>query len=164
VNSKLLTNYFGENKPREDFGRRSLRGGLISIGARIANAFVQMATVVVLARLLSPEDYGLVSMVGAIIGVALVEELEKLAGSLGGTLEVPRLRWKYAWITPVFGLGLAKRAEFFLPRPKVNLLRFWDRAMYSMEGRQCDGPSDSRTTRVLALGYGAAAQFKGKKQ
>jgi PST family polysaccharide transporter len=65
-----LTNYFREYKPREDFGRRSLRGGLISIGARIANAFVQMASVVVMARLLSPEDYGLVSMAGAIIGVA----------------------------------------------------------------------------------------------
>ena len=70
MKSEPLTNYFGENRPREDFGRRSSRGGLISIGARIANAFVQMASVVVLARSLSPEDYGLVSMVGAIIGVA----------------------------------------------------------------------------------------------
>ena len=65
-----MTNYFGENKPPEDFGRRSLRAGLFSIGARGANALIQVASVVVLARLLSPEDYGLVSMVSAIIGLA----------------------------------------------------------------------------------------------
>jgi PST family polysaccharide transporter len=65
-----VIDYFGENKPREDFGRRSLRGGVVSIGARAINALVQIASVVVLARLLSPEDYGLVSMVGAIIGIA----------------------------------------------------------------------------------------------
>jgi polysaccharide transporter, PST family len=65
-----MSDYFGENKPREDFGRRSLRGGMVSIGARVINALVQIASVVVLARLLSPEDYGLVSMVGAIIGIA----------------------------------------------------------------------------------------------
>jgi hypothetical protein len=46
VKSEPLTNYFGENRPREDFGRRSSRGGLISIGARIANAFVQIGKVV----------------------------------------------------------------------------------------------------------------------
>jgi polysaccharide transporter, PST family len=65
-----VRDYFGENKPGEDLRRRSLRGGMISIGARIINALVQTVSVVVLARLLSPEDYGLVSMVGAIIGIA----------------------------------------------------------------------------------------------
>ena len=62
--------YFGENRPKGDFGRRSLRGGIISVGSRILNALVQVASVIVLARLLSPEDYGLVSMVGAILGIA----------------------------------------------------------------------------------------------
>jgi PST family polysaccharide transporter len=68
--TSAVTDYFGENKPREDFGRRSLRGGMVSIGARVINALVQIVSMVVLARLLSPEDYGLVSMVGAIIGIA----------------------------------------------------------------------------------------------
>jgi hypothetical protein len=85
--------------------------------------------------------------------------------SARGKLEVPRLRWKYAWIKPLFGWGLAKRAELFLPQLKINLLRFWDRAMYSgMEECQCDDPSDSRTTTVLPIGSCAAAQFEGKQQ
>jgi polysaccharide transporter, PST family len=65
-----MSDYFGENKPSGDFTGRSLRGGVISLGARAINALVQVASVMVLARLLSPEDYGLVSMVSAIIGIA----------------------------------------------------------------------------------------------
>jgi len=64
-----MRNYFGENKPSEDFSGRSLRGGVVSLAARAVNALVQVASVIVLARLLSPEDYGLVGMVSAIIGI-----------------------------------------------------------------------------------------------
>jgi glycosyltransferase involved in cell wall biosynthesis len=63
----------------------------------------------------------------------IVIELEKLASSLGGRLEMPRLRWKYAWIKPLFGFGPAKRAEFLLPQLKTYLVRSWDRAMYDLE-------------------------------
>ena len=65
----MSRHYFGENKPQEDFTGRSLRGGVVSLAARAINALVQVASVIVLARLLSPEDYGLVSMVSAIIGI-----------------------------------------------------------------------------------------------
>ena len=65
-----MSNYFGQNKPSEDFTGRSLRGGVVSLAARAVNALVQVASVIVLARLLSPEDYGLVSMVSAIVGIA----------------------------------------------------------------------------------------------
>lgn len=64
-----MRNYFGENKPSEDFTGRSLRGGVVSLAARAVNALVQVASVIVLARLLSPEDYGLVGMVSAIVGI-----------------------------------------------------------------------------------------------
>jgi PST family polysaccharide transporter len=99
-----VTNYFGENKPREDFGRRSLRGGMISIGARVINALVQMISVVVLARLLSPEDYGLVSMVGAIIGIApLLIDLGTRDAVIQHRHITPEEMSALFWIT--FGLG-----------------------------------------------------------
>ena len=47
-------------------GRRSLRAGAVVISARIVITFIQLGTFLVLARLLSPEDYGLVGMVTAI--------------------------------------------------------------------------------------------------
>ena len=63
----------------------------------------------------------------------IVAELEKLAWRLGGRLEVPQLRWKYAWIKPPFGWGPAKSAQFVLPQLKADLMISWDRAMYNLE-------------------------------
>ncbi|MEY2608942.1 MAG: hypothetical protein QOH31_6839 [Verrucomicrobiota bacterium] len=63
----------------------------------------------------------------------IVQELERLAVSLGGRLEVPRLRWKYAWIKPLFGWGPAKYAQLVLPQLKANLLRSWEKIMYKFE-------------------------------
>jgi GT2 family glycosyltransferase len=63
----------------------------------------------------------------------IVQELEELATSLGGRLEMPRLRWKYAWIKPLFGWGPAKYAQIALPQLKLALLRSWDKTMYKLE-------------------------------
>jgi glycosyltransferase involved in cell wall biosynthesis len=63
----------------------------------------------------------------------LSKQLEELAGALGGKLETPRLRWKYAWIKPFFGWGPAKYAQLMLPHYKACVLRFWDKVMYEME-------------------------------
>ena len=63
----------------------------------------------------------------------IVGELEKLASTLGGRLEMPRLRWKYAWIKSIFGWNLGKRAETALPQLKAYLVRSWDKAMYNLE-------------------------------
>jgi PST family polysaccharide transporter len=106
-----VTDYFGENKPQEDFGRRSLRGGMVSIGARAINALVQIASVVVLARLLSPEDYGLVSMVGAIIGIApLLIDL----GTRDAVIQQHHITRQEIsalfWITVALGCGFAALA------------------------------------------------------
>jgi glycosyltransferase involved in cell wall biosynthesis len=63
----------------------------------------------------------------------LVAELEKLAGTMGRRLEMPRLRWKYAWIEPLFGWGVAKRAQLILPMVKESFKRSWDKTMYKLE-------------------------------
>jgi polysaccharide transporter, PST family len=62
--------YFDENRPQEGHTGRSLRAGAVSVAARGINAVVQIGSVLFLARLLSPEDYGLVSMVTAFTGFA----------------------------------------------------------------------------------------------
>ncbi|MFY9910136.1 MAG: glycosyltransferase family 2 protein [Candidatus Sulfotelmatobacter sp.] len=63
----------------------------------------------------------------------LVAELQILAGELQGHLEEPRLRWKYAWMKPVFGWKRAKWAQMVLPQLKANCIRHWDKAMYELE-------------------------------
>jgi len=64
----------------------------------------------------------------------LVEELQKMAGELNGHLEAPQLRWKYAWMKPIFGWKTAKSAQTALPQLKASCIRRWDKAMFRLEG------------------------------
>ena len=57
----------------------------------------------------------------------LVADLQQLAEELGGRLEAPRLRWKYAWMQPVFGWKMAKSAQNGVPQVKACMLRQWDK-------------------------------------
>ena len=57
----------------------------------------------------------------------IVEELVNLAKEVGGGLEVPRLRWKYAWLKPLFGYRFAKHTQTLLPQLKQSLTRSWDK-------------------------------------
>ena len=64
----------------------------------------------------------------------LVKQTEELAASLGGRLEVPpRLPWKYALIQKGFGRPLTKRAQIFLPRCRLSMIRSWDKALSRFE-------------------------------
>jgi hypothetical protein len=63
----------------------------------------------------------------------LVSELQSLAAQLGGRLEKPRLRWKYAWMKPVLGWKTATRAQSAIPQFKATCVRQWDKAMYRLE-------------------------------
>jgi hypothetical protein len=63
----------------------------------------------------------------------LVRQLERLATTLGGRLEAPRLSWKYSWVQKLFGWDVAKRTRIYYNQCKSYVLRLWDRAMYSLE-------------------------------
>ncbi|MGA8220309.1 MAG: glycosyltransferase family A protein [Candidatus Acidiferrales bacterium] len=63
----------------------------------------------------------------------LVAELQSLASQLHGHLEEPHLRWKYAWMKPIFGWKIAKRAQRVLPQMKSALMMHLDRVMYRLE-------------------------------
>lgn len=62
--------YFGENKAEPGHGKRSFHGAVIATVARLINGLIQIGSVLFLARLLTPHDYGLVSMVSALTGFA----------------------------------------------------------------------------------------------
>jgi glycosyltransferase involved in cell wall biosynthesis len=64
----------------------------------------------------------------------IVEEAQQLAAELGGKLHPPVLRWKYAWIQPLFGYDVAKRAQVLLPQIKSLFVRAWDKAVFQWEG------------------------------
>jgi glycosyltransferase involved in cell wall biosynthesis len=71
----------------------------------------------------------------------IVAELQALAAQLQGRLEPPRLRWKYAWMKPMFGWKAAKWAQAALPQLKDSYFRHCDKAIYRLEtGRDSASP------------------------
>jgi PST family polysaccharide transporter len=65
-----VSSFFEENKAQIGHGRQAAISGVSSMALRVGNAAFQIGSVVFLARLLSPEDYGLVGMVLALTGFA----------------------------------------------------------------------------------------------
>jgi polysaccharide transporter, PST family len=64
--------YFEEATPSQDLHHRSLRGGAVAIVAQAGNLGLQVGSTMILARILLPEDFGLVAMVTAVIGFASI--------------------------------------------------------------------------------------------
>jgi polysaccharide transporter, PST family len=101
-----VINYFEDNRICKGHGTRSLRGGAISMSARASIAIFQIGSMLFLARLLSPEDYGLVSMVIAITGFApLLVDL----GTRDAVVQRARITQAEVgalfWITVAIGCG-----------------------------------------------------------
>jgi glycosyltransferase involved in cell wall biosynthesis len=63
----------------------------------------------------------------------IVGVLQGLATELGGRLVEPQLRWKYAWMKPLFGWNAAKWAQRMLPQLKASWVRTYDKAIHHLE-------------------------------
>jgi O-antigen/teichoic acid export membrane protein len=62
--------YFEDHKETADLGRQALRGGAISVAVQYGNGILQIAAAIFLARLLAPEDFGLVAIVTVLTSFA----------------------------------------------------------------------------------------------
>ncbi|WP_172582173.1 lipopolysaccharide biosynthesis protein [Subtercola boreus] len=93
------------------------RGALVTLVGQLFKFVVQMATLVILARLLTPGDYGVITMITAITGIALI------LGDFGlsmAAVQAKSLSQKQKsnlfWINSSIGL-LSATAVFFLAGP-----------------------------------------------
>lgn len=69
-------NFFAVDHLKSDLKRRSVRGGAATLTTQAAKFVIHTASTMVLARLLTPQDYGLVAMVTAVVGfVALFKDM-----------------------------------------------------------------------------------------
>ncbi len=68
--------------------------------------------------------------------VDLVKQVDELAASLGGKLQLPTLSWKAVWVSTLFGRERAKRAQVFLVRFKWSLARLWDKVLFQIDVRR----------------------------
>lgn len=91
---------------QHDMTGRSVRGGVIVVGAQLAKVVAQFGVTVVLARLLRPEAFGLVAMVAVVIAFL---ELFKDFGLSAATVQRPHIT--HADTSALFwvnaGLGVA---------------------------------------------------------
>jgi glycosyltransferase involved in cell wall biosynthesis len=65
----------------------------------------------------------------------ILAEAGQLAREMGGTVKLPGLRPKYAWLEKVFSRRTAYRAQVLLPNLKMSVARSWDRAMHLIDRR-----------------------------
>jgi O-antigen/teichoic acid export membrane protein len=62
--------YFDDHKESKDLGRLALRGGIVSVAMQYGSGALQLAAALILARLLAPEDFGLVAIVTVLTSFA----------------------------------------------------------------------------------------------
>jgi PST family polysaccharide transporter len=90
-----------------DLKRRSIRGGTITLASQGFRFALQMGSTIVLARVLTPEDYGLVGMTSAATGFI---EIFKDLGLSDATVQRADINHQQVstlfWINCVVGLGL----------------------------------------------------------
>lgn len=102
-------------------GDAAARGAGVTLGTQLVRALLQMASVVVLARLLTPADFGLVAMVAAVIGIA---EIVRDFGLSSAAVQAPVLtddeRTNLFWVN--VALGVACAAAAVAARPAIVAL------------------------------------------
>jgi O-antigen/teichoic acid export membrane protein len=129
VSSKVNNEqYFNTDHLKADLKGRSVRGGAVTMAAQICKFVLQMGSTVVLARLLVPEDYGLIGMVTVIINFA---GLFKDLGLSTATIQKPEINHKQVstlfWInfaisciTALVVAGLAPVVAWFYKEPRLT--------------------------------------------
>ncbi|WP_018988203.1 lipopolysaccharide biosynthesis protein [Aromatoleum toluclasticum] len=94
--------------PSAPLGRLAARGALLTMSGQACKILLQFGGIVVLARLLSPGDYGLLAMVTAIVGIG---EVLRDFGLSSAAVQAPSVsaaqRSNLFWINSAIGLLLA---------------------------------------------------------
>jgi PST family polysaccharide transporter len=116
-----------------DLSRRSRRGGVVLLSAQMMRVLGQVATLVVLARLLPPSAFGLLAMVAAIGAVLdLVKEFGLSAATIQkkdiSHAQVSALFWINAGVGAALGLGLFLAAPLlaqFYGQPELEAVTRW---------------------------------------
>lgn len=163
-----MNKFLQENKPDEGLGRQSVRSGVVSILSRGINAVLQVGSTVILARLLVPEDFGLVAMVAAITGFAPV--LMDL-GTRDATVqkakitqdEVSAIFWLNVAIAVVISVGIAVSGPLiakFYDEPRVAKVAVFSALSFLFSGLCCQHFALMR--RAMMFGKIAKIELSGQ--
>jgi len=91
-----------------DLKERTIRGGVAKLCAQAANFVVRIASLMIIARLLAPEDFGLVGMVTAFTGVLnLFKDFGLSSAAVQRQSITPAQSSTLFWMNVAVGLALA---------------------------------------------------------
>lgn len=109
-------NYFDTDHLEQNLKRRSVRGGAVTIVAQASKFVIKLGSTAVLARLLVPEDYGLIGMATVIIG--FVEYFKDL-GLSAATIQQDKINHQQVstlfWINVAVGFLVALAVALLAP-------------------------------------------------
>lgn len=119
--------YFRTDQLKADLGARAARGGLVTVTSQGFKFAAGLAATVVLARLLTPADYGLVGMVAVVTGfVGLFKDLGLSAATVQreeiGDAQVSTLFWVNVGVSLLVGLcvaAIAPGVAWFYGEPRL---------------------------------------------
>jgi O-antigen/teichoic acid export membrane protein len=100
--------YFEDHRESKDLGRLALRGGIISVAVQYGNGALQIVAAIVLARLLAPEDFGLVAIVTVLTSFAPLLIDFGLGDATAQRSKITRSQVSSLfWLTSGIGLAIA---------------------------------------------------------
>jgi O-antigen/teichoic acid export membrane protein len=116
-----VASYFEDLKASTDLGRLAKRGGVASVAGVYANGVLQIVGVVILARLLTPEDFGLAAI------VMVLTQFAPLLIEFGtGDATIQRSKITHGQVSALFwlngGIGLAVAAVLAACSPLIGWL------------------------------------------
>jgi O-antigen/teichoic acid export membrane protein len=122
--------YFQTEHLKVDLGGRTVRGGAVTIVTQGLKFALGMVGTVILARLLTPHDYGLIGMVAVIIGfVSIFKDLGLSAATIQrteiNTLQISTLFWINVALSVAVMLvafALAPLVALFYHEPRLQLI------------------------------------------
>jgi PST family polysaccharide transporter len=124
----LRNNFFDTEYLMADLKGRSVRGGAVTIAAQWVKFCLQMVSMVVLARLLSPQDFGLIAMVMVVTGFVTRFKDMGLSSATVQNAEINHAQISTLfWINVAFSFGmmliivaLAPAITWFYGEPRLT--------------------------------------------
>src|ERR1700730_8106499 len=120
--------YFGTDHLKTNLGGRTARGGAVAITAQALKFIITIGATSILARLLTPQDYGLIGMVAFVTAfVSLYKDL----GLAAATIQRPEISFDQIstlfWINAslsvavcIFTIAIAPLVSWFYGEPRLT--------------------------------------------
>jgi len=118
--SKSTIDYFDTNDLRSNLKKHAIRGGGVTVLSRMVNFFIQTLSTMVLARILVPEEFGLIAMVISACGFLVIfNDL----GLTDATIQETEINHKQ--ISTLFWINIAATAAIVLIVVALSPLIAW---------------------------------------